>query len=75
MMNGLKIKFFSLKKFDGDIDTILNRISNIRTWTYITNKSSWIINPELWQYETKNIENKLSDELHERLTKDLLIKK
>ena len=68
-------QIFSLKKFDGDIDTILNRISNIRTWTYITNKSSWINNPELWQHETKKIENKLSDELHERLTKRFVDKK
>ena len=68
-------QIFSLKKFDGDIDTILNRISNIRTWTYITNKSSWINNPEFWQHETKKIENKLSDELHERLTKRFVDKK
>ena len=71
----IKDQVFSLKNFDGDIDTLLNRISNIRTWTYITNKSSWIINPELWQYETKNIENRLSDELHERLTKRFVDKK
>ena len=32
----------NLNRFDGEIDTLLNRISNIRTWTYITNKGKWI---------------------------------
>ncbi len=64
-----------LSRLDGEIDTLINRISNIRTWTYIANKTSWIKNPNLWQYETKKVENKLSDELHERLTKRFVDKK
>tara|TARA_E500000178_G_scaffold14709_1_gene14250 strand:+ start:1112 stop:3664 length:2553 start_codon:yes stop_codon:yes gene_type:complete len=65
----------SLSRLEGEIDTLLNRLSNIRTWTYITNKSSWIKDPDLWQHKTKIIENKLSDELHERLTKRFVDKK
>ena len=71
----LKSQISPLSRLDGEIDTLINRISNIRTWTYITNKTSWIKDSNLWQYETKKIENKLSDELHERLTKRFVDKK
>ncbi len=33
-------------RLDGEIDTLLNRISNIRTWTFITNRKSWLDEPE-----------------------------
>ncbi|MDC3096077.1 helicase-related protein [Alphaproteobacteria bacterium] len=71
----LKSQISPLSRLDGEIDTLINRISNVRTWTYITNKTSWIKDSNLWQYETKKIENKLSDELHERLTKRFVDKK
>ncbi len=71
----LETQISPLSRLDGEIDTLINRISNIRTWTYITNKTSWIKNPNLWQHETKKVENKLSDELHERLTKRFVDKK
>ncbi len=68
-----QIKIFD--KYDGEIDSLLNRIANIRTWTYITNKSNWIEEAEYWQTKTKSIEDKLSDVLHERLTKKFVDKK
>ncbi len=71
----LKSQIMPLSRLDGEIDTLINRISNIRTWTYITNKTNWINDANLWQHETKKIENKLSDELHERLTKRFVDKK
>ena len=33
------------------------KISQIRTWTYISNQSSWIENNNFWQEKTRNIEN------------------
>ncbi len=53
---------------DGDIDTLANRIAHIRTWTYVANRPDWLADPAHWQGETRNIEDKLSDALHERLT-------
>lgn len=53
---------------DGDIDTLANRIAHIRTWTYVANRPDWLADPAHWQGETSNIEDKLSDALHERLT-------
>lgn len=57
-----------LERLDGDIDTLMARISHIRTWTYITHKSGWLESKQDWQALAKSIEDKLSDELHERLT-------
>jgi len=52
----------------GDIDTLSNRISHIRTWTFVANRSKWIKDPLHWQEQAREIENKLSDALHEALT-------
>lgn len=53
---------------DGDIDTLANRIAHIRTWTYVANRPDWLADPAHWQGETRDIEDKLSDALHDRLT-------
>ena len=55
-------------KVEGDIDTLLGRIAHIRTWTYITNKSDWIVDPVNWRQIARSIEDRLSDALHEKLT-------
>ena len=52
----------------GDIDTLSGRIAQIRTWTFIANRPDWLSDPDHWQEATREIENKLSDALHERLT-------
>src|SRR5690606_23545462 len=53
---------------DGDIDTLANRIAHIRTWTFVSNRSDWLRDPEHWQGRTREIEDALSDALHEQLT-------
>jgi ATP-dependent RNA helicase SUPV3L1/SUV3 len=53
---------------DGDIDTLSGRIAQIRTWTFVANRPDWLAEPEHWQGITREVENKLSDALHERLT-------
>ncbi|UGA42686.1 helicase [Bradyrhizobium quebecense] len=53
---------------DGDIDTLSGRIAQIRTWTFVANRPDWLYDPEHWQGITRDLENKLSDALHERLT-------
>ncbi len=54
---------------DGEIDTLSARIAQIRTWTYVSNRPSWLADPTHWQEKTREIEDRLSDALHERLTK------
>src|SRR4051794_29974895 len=53
---------------DGDIDTLSGRIAQIRTWTFVANRPDWLADPDHWQGITREVENKLSDALHERLT-------
>ncbi|HEX8045482.1 helicase-related protein [Rhizobium sp.] len=53
---------------DGEIDTLSARIAQIRTWTYVSNRPGWLADPTHWQEKTREIEDRLSDALHERLT-------
>lgn len=53
---------------DGDIDTLANRIAHIRTWTFVSHRSDWLEHAEHWQERTREIEDLLSDALHECLT-------
>lgn len=53
---------------DGDIDTLANRIAHIRTWTFVSNRADWLNDPGHWQSRAREIEDKLSDAMHERLT-------
>ena len=53
---------------DGDIDTLANRIAHIRTWTFVSNRATWLKDPEHWQGKTREIEDRLSDAMHEQLT-------
>ncbi len=53
---------------DGDIDTLMTRIAFVRTWTYVTQHEHWVPNADHWQQLTRQIEDRHSDALHERLT-------
>lgn len=55
-------------RIDGDIDTLSGRIAHIRTWTFVANRPDWLADPLHWQGISHELENKLSDALHERLT-------
>ena len=64
-----------LDKTEGNVDSISNRIANVRTWSYVANKSNWVENNDYWIERTKFIEDKLSDRLHEELTKTFIDKR
>ena len=64
-----------LRSPEGDIDVLQNRLAAIRTWTYAANRSDWVQNPEIWRNETREIEDLLSDALHERLTQRFVDKR
>src|SRR6476646_383832 len=53
---------------DGDLDTLSNRLAQIRTWTFVSHRAPWLDDPEHWQGRTRAIEDMLSDALHERQT-------
>jgi ATP-dependent RNA helicase SUPV3L1/SUV3 len=53
---------------EGDVATLSGRLAQIRTWTYASHRSTWTRDSAHWQGETRRIENRLSDALHEQLT-------
>jgi ATP-dependent RNA helicase SUPV3L1/SUV3 len=57
-----------LERVDGEIDTLVQRIAHIRTWTYITHRAGWLDDSAHWQERALAIEDRLSDALHDRLT-------
>ena len=55
-------------RVDGDIATLSNRLAQVRTWSFIANRSGWLENSEHWQSAARRVEDSISDALHERLT-------
>jgi ATP-dependent RNA helicase SUPV3L1/SUV3 len=56
-----------LDRVDGDIDTLVTRIAHVRTWTYLSHRDDWLDDPRHWQERGREVEDRLSDALHERL--------
>ena len=71
----MKEQLSSLDKLEGNVDSISNRIANVRTWSYVSNKINWVENQDYWIERTKNIEDKLSDRLHDELIKSFIDKR
>ncbi len=71
----MKKQLSKLDKLDGNVDSISNRISSVRTWSYVSNKSNWVENQDYWIERTKKLEDKLSDRLHDELTKTFIDKR
>ncbi|MCE2516324.1 MAG: disulfide oxidoreductase [Alphaproteobacteria bacterium] len=57
-----------LNRPDGDIDTLMSRLSGIRTWSYITQRQHWLDDAEEFQGLARSIEDRVSDSLHLVLT-------
>ena len=73
--NYMKEQLSLLDKMHGNIDSISNRIANVRTWSYVANKVNWVENQDYWVERTKFLEDKLSDRLHDELTKSFIDKR
>ncbi len=57
-----------IDRADGDIDALSKRLSFIRTWTYVAQRSGWVDDENHWRDATRAVEDRLSDALHQRLT-------
>jgi ATP-dependent RNA helicase SUPV3L1/SUV3 len=57
-----------ISRTDGDIDTLSKRLAFIRTWTYVAQRKGWVRDESHWRDETRAVEDRVSDALHERLT-------
>jgi ATP-dependent RNA helicase SUPV3L1/SUV3 len=71
----MKEQLKGLDRNHGNIDVLANRISNVRTWSYVSNKKDWVENSDYWIQLTKTIEDDLSEKLHQELTKSFIDKK
>ncbi len=58
----------ALDRVEGDIDTLMQRLSGVRVWSYIAARSDWVPDALHWQGRAREVEDRLSDVLHERLT-------
>ena len=71
----MRLKLIKLDKLEGNVDSLSNRIANVRTWSYVSNKNNWVENQNYWVEKTKLLEDKLSDRLHEELSKTFIDKR
>ncbi len=55
-----------LEDFTGSIDDLVYNLNETRTWLYITNQKQWIKETS-WVVKVQDIENKLSEEIHQSL--------
>ena len=71
----MRLQLIKLDKLEGNVDSLSNRIANVRTWSYVSNKINWVENQDYWVEKTKHLEDRLSDRLHEELTKTFIDKR
>ena len=71
----MRLQLIKLDKLEGNVDSLSNRIANVRTWSYVANKINWVENQNYWVEKTKLLEDRLSDRLHEELTKTFIDKR
>ena len=57
-----------LAKTSGDVDALAQRLAHVRTWAYASHRKDWTRDPLHWQERTREVEDRLSDALHECLT-------
>ncbi|MBW4093569.1 MAG: DNA helicase [Proteobacteria bacterium] len=56
-----------LARPEGDIDTLMQRLAGIRVSAYIAARPDWVRDAPTWQARAREVEDLLSDALHERL--------
>ena len=61
-------KISRIDRTDGNIDALSKRLAYIRTWTYVAQRRGWTGDESHWRDETRAVEDRLSDALHDALT-------
>ncbi len=64
----LNSQITGLSRADGDIDTLMQRLSGVRVWSYIAARPGWVRDASAWQARAREVEDLISDALHEKLT-------
>ena len=63
----LAAQIAALARPEGDIDTLMQRLAGIRVSAYIAARPDWVRDAASWQARAREVEDLLSDALHERL--------
>jgi len=58
----------ALDHAEGGVDILATRLAHIRTWTFCAHKRDWTEDTAYWVERTREIEDRLSDALHAKLT-------
>ncbi len=53
---------------DVDTDALTVRLSDVRTWAYVAHRADWTAHPARYQAMAAEVEERVSDALHDRLT-------
>ncbi|MEO0500344.1 MAG: helicase-related protein [Pseudomonadota bacterium] len=56
-----------LDDVQGGIDALSTRMARARTWTYAAHRPDWLADASHWAGRAREVEDRLSDALHERL--------
>ncbi|MGG5821129.1 helicase-related protein [Falsiroseomonas sp. HW251] len=56
-----------LDNIEGDLDTLMARLANIRVWSYVAARADWVADAATYQAEARKAEDNVSDALHEKL--------
>ena len=51
----MRLQLLKLDKLEGNVDSLSNRIANVRTWSYVSNKINWVEKPKLLDRKNKII--------------------
>jgi len=57
----------NLDKTEGDIDTLMQRLTDVRVWAYITARADWMRDADTWAMRARAVEDRVSDTLHVKL--------
>jgi ATP-dependent RNA helicase SUPV3L1/SUV3 len=57
-----------LDRADGDIEVLMGRLAGVRVWTSVVHHPGWVEDASSWQTRAREVEERLSDALHQRLT-------
>jgi ATP-dependent RNA helicase SUPV3L1/SUV3 len=56
-----------LDRLDGEIETLSTRLAGVRTLAFIAHRPDWLADPVHWRERGRDLEDRLSDTLHEKL--------
>jgi ATP-dependent RNA helicase SUPV3L1/SUV3 len=60
-------QYRQLDRLHGEIDALSTRLAGVRTLAYVANRPDWLADAAHWRDRTRQLEERLSDTLHEKL--------